>query len=132
MTRRSTRTSRSRGSQSKSVKGLVQKMFEARQVAHNCHLKTKSFAEHKALGGFYEKVLGLVDEFVESYQGQYGLLEDCELKVESVSNPTQYLDDCAKLFIVGREELKDPHLQNIVDEVVALTYRTVYKLKFLK
>ena len=118
--------------QSKSVKGLVQKMFEARQVAHNCHLKTKSFAEHKALGGFYEKVLGLVDEFVESYQGQYGLLEDCELKVESVSNPTQYLDDCDKLFIVGREELKDPHLQNIVDEVVALTYRTVYKLKFLK
>ena len=118
--------------QSKSVKGLVQKMYEARQVAHNCHLKTKSFAEHKALGGFYEKVLGLVDEFVESYQGQYGLLEDCELKVESVSNPTQYLDDCAKLFIVGREELKDPHLQNIVDEVVALTYRTVYKLKFLK
>ena len=81
--------------QSKSVKGLVQKMFEARQVAHNCHLKTKSFAEHKALGGFYEKVLGLVDEFVESYQGQYGLLEDCELKVESVSYPTQYLDDCA-------------------------------------
>lgn len=118
--------------QSKSVKGLVQKMFEARQVTHNCHLKTKSFAEHEALGGFYEGVLGLVDEFVESYQGQYGLLEDCELKVEAVSNPVQYLEDCAKLFALGRDELKDAHLQNLIDEVVALTYRTVYKLKFLK
>ena len=118
--------------QSKSVKGLVQKMFEARQVAHNCHLKTKSFAEHEALSGFYEGVLGLVDEFVEAYQGQYGLLEDCEIKIEAVSNSTQYLEDCAKLFAVGRDELKDAHLQNLIDEVVALTYRTVYKLKFLK
>lgn len=110
----------------------MQKMFEARQVAHNCHLKTKSFAEHEALGGFYEGLLGFVDEFVETYQGQYGILEDCECKIEAVSSPSQYLEDCAKLFAVGREELKDPHLQNIVDEVVALTYRTVYKLKFLK
>lgn len=118
--------------QSKSVKGLVQKMFEARQVTHNCHLKTKSFAEHEALGDFYERILVLADEFVESYQGQYGILDDCEFKVESVSNPTQYLEDCAKLFVLGREELKDSHLQNIVDEIVSLTYRTVYKLKFLK
>lgn len=118
--------------QSKSVKGLVQKMFEARQVAHNCHLKTKSFAEHKALNGFYDDLLEHIDNFVETYQGQYGLLEDCEFKVESVSNPTQYLEECARLFAVGRESLKDSHLQNIMDEVVALTYKTVYKLKFLK
>lgn len=118
--------------QSKGVKGLVQKMFEARQVAHNCHLKTKSFAEHEALGGFYDGLLGLVDDFVETYQGQYGLLDDCEIKVESVASPTQYLEDCAKLFAVGRESLKDSHLQNIMDEVIALTYKTIYKLKFLK
>ena len=117
---------------SKGVKGLAQKMFEARQVAHNCHLKTKSFAEHEALGGFYEGLLGLADDFVETYQGQYGLLGDVEFKVEPVSDAAEYLEDCAKLFAVGRDSLKDPHLQNIVDEVVALTYRTVYKLKFLK
>lgn len=118
--------------QSKDAKGLVQKMFESRQVAHNCHLKTKSFAEHEALGGFYEGILGLADEFVEVYQGQYGLIGDLEFKVEAVAGPLEYLEDCVKLFAVGRGELKDPHLQNIVDEVVALTYRTIYKLKFLK
>jgi hypothetical protein len=118
--------------QSKGTKGLVQKMFEARQVAHNLHLKSKSFSEHKALNSFYDDLLGFTDDFVETYQGQYGLLGDFELNVEAVSNATEYLEDCAKLFAVGRDSLKDSHLQNIMDEVIALTYKTIYKLKFLK
>jgi hypothetical protein len=118
--------------QSKSVKGLVQKMFEARQVAHNCHLKSKSFAEHEALGKFYEGLLEFVDDFVEIYQGQHGLLGDCNFTVESVADATEYLEDCAKLFSVGRDSIKDSHLKNIMDEVIALTYKTIYKLKFLK
>jgi len=118
--------------QSKGAKGLVQKMFEARQVAHNCHLKTKSFAEHEALGKFYEGLLEFVDDFVETYQGQYGLLGDAEFEVGSVASPAEYLEDCARLFAVGRDSLKDSHLKNIMDEVIALTYKTIYKLKFLK
>jgi hypothetical protein len=120
--------------QSKGIQGLVQKMFEARQVAHNCHLSSKSFSEHEALGSFYDGLLGLVDEFVETYQGQYGLLEHCECKIEPVADAIGYLEDCAKLFAVGRESLKekDTHLKNIMDEVIALAYRTIYKLKNLK
>lgn len=118
--------------QSKGVEGLVQKMFEARQVSHNLHLKTKSFAEHKALGSFYEEFLGKIDEFVETYQGQYGLMGDCEFQVKGVDDAVDYLEDCAKFFSVGRDSLKDSHLKNLMDEVVALTYRTLYKLKFLK
>ena len=118
--------------QSKGAVGLVQKMFEARQVAHNLHLKTNSFAGHEALVGFYDELLGKVDDFVETYQGQYGIMEDCEFQVKSVDDPVQYLEDCAKLFAVGRDSLKDSHLKNIMDEVVSLTYRTLYKLKFLK
>jgi hypothetical protein len=118
--------------QSKSVKGLVQKMFEARQVAHTCHLKTKSYAEHKALNGFYEDILELADKFVETYQGQYGILSGYEIQTQPVSDPTEYLEDCAVLFKMGKDELNDSHLQNIMEEVVALTYQTIYKLKFLK
>jgi hypothetical protein len=118
--------------QSKGAKGLVQKMFEARQVAHNLHLKSKSFAEHKALNGFYDGLLEHIDDFVETYQGQYGLLGDSEFAVEGVDDATGYLEDCAKLFAVGRDSLKDSHLKNIMDEVIALTYKTIYKLKFLK
>lgn len=118
--------------QSKGALGLVQKMFEARQVAHNLHLKTKSYSEHKALGDFYEDLLGRIDEFVETYQGQHGILGDFEINVKSVGDAVSYLEDCAKLFSVGRDSLKESHLKNIMDEVIAGTYRTIYKLKFLK
>jgi len=118
--------------QSKSVKGLVQKIFEARQVTHTCHLKSKSFSEHKALNKFYDEILELADEFVETYQGQYGILSDYEIQTQPVSNVLEYLEDCVKMFILGRDSIKDSHLQNIMDEIVALTYRTIYKLKNLK
>lgn len=118
--------------QSKDVKVLISKMFEARQVAHNCHLRTKSYAEHEALGGFYKALVDFADDFAETYQGQYGLLGDLDFRVEAVASPLEYLEDCVRLFSAGREALKDAHLQNIVDEVVSLTYKTIYKLKFLK
>lgn len=69
---------------------------------------------------------------METHQGQYGLLGDYEIQTQPVSDPVEYLEDCARLFSVGRDALKDGHLQNIMDEVIALTYRTIYKLKFLK
>jgi hypothetical protein len=118
--------------QSKSVKGLVEKMFEARQVTHNCHLKSKSYSEHKALDEYYTGLLEFLDDFIETYQGQYGLLNGYEISIQSVDNALEYLEDCVKLFAVGRESLKDAHLQNIMDEIIGLTYKTIYKLKFLK
>lgn len=118
--------------QSKSVQGLVEKMFEARQVTHTLHLKSKSYSEHKALDEFYNELLTRLDEFLETYQGQYGILNGYEIKIQSVDNSVNYLEDAVKLFAVGREALKDAHLQNIMDEIISLTYRTLYKLKFLK
>lgn len=119
--------------QSKSVQGLVQKMFETRQVAHNCHLKSKSFSEHEALGSYYSKLLDMLDDFIETYQGQYGILNGYEnMKIDSVTSPLEYLEDCVKFFTVGRDSLKDGHLQNIMDEIISATYKTIYKLKFLK
>lgn len=118
--------------QSKNVKGLVQKMFEARQVTNTCHLKSKSFSEHNALGSYYEDLLDLIDNFVETYQGQYGILNDYDIETKPINSVLEYLEDCAKFFTIGRDSLKDAHLQNIMDEIIALTYRTIYKIKFLK
>jgi hypothetical protein len=117
---------------SKDAKGLIAKMFEARHVAHVLHLKSKSYSEHKALGSFYEGILDFIDEFVETYQGQYGLVGDIPLEADSFPEATAYLEDCALYFAVGRDALKDPHLQNMMDEVMSLTYKTIYKLKNLK
>lgn len=39
---------------------------------HNLHWATKSFAEHMALGGIYDKVFDLKDEIVEKIMGYTG------------------------------------------------------------
>jgi hypothetical protein len=116
----------------KDVKNFIEKMFEARQVAHNHHLKTRSYSEHKALNGFYDGILDFVDDFTETYQGQYGLIESPKVNVPSVENIVDYLEDFCKTSTSARAELKDGHLQNIVDEILSLTYKTIYKLKYLK
>lgn len=119
----------------KSVKKLVEKMFEVRQTSHNVHLQTKSYSTHKALNSFYDNLLDLTDSFVETYQGQYGILTGYEsIQVSPVEDMVSYLEDSVKIFMLGKDSLKesDSHLKNILDEVVALTYSTIYKLKYLK
>lgn len=39
---------------------------------HNLHWATKSYAEHQALGGLYDKVFDLKDEIVEKVMGYTG------------------------------------------------------------
>ena len=118
---------------SNNVKSLIQKMFESRQVTHNFHLQTKSYSQHIALNKFYAGILELTDEFVECYQGQYGIISGYE-KIETavISDIETYVEDCAKMFILGRDSLKDSHLKNIIDEIITLSYKTLYKLKNLK
>lgn len=111
---------------------FIEKMFEARQVAHNSHLKTKSYSEHKALDGFYNGILELADNFIETYQGQYGLIGDIKLNVDGVENIVVYLENFCNIAKSARDDIKESHLQNIVDEILALTYKTIYKLKYLK
>ena len=53
---------------------FVGMLFLARDVTHSVHLNTRSYAKHKALGGFYDKVVDLADDFAEAYQGRHGLI----------------------------------------------------------
>ena len=121
---------------SKEIKGLVEKLFESRQVAHTIHLKTKSYAIHKALNHFYDDITDLTDRLIETYQGQYGLVTDYKIDIPNI-NPDEiivYLEEAAEIFKIGHNSFdeKDTHLHNILDEIVGLTYQTLYKLKFLK
>lgn len=112
---------------------LINKLFEARQMAHNEHLRTKKYSAHKALDGFYSDILDMIDQLVEVYQGEFGITEFAtQIKVEQV-DIIQYLESVAKMLKGANGALKDSHshYKNILDEMTALTYRTIYKLKFL-
>ena len=112
---------------------LFSKLFEARNFAHKAHLATKSYAQHKALGSFYEDVLGFTDSLIETYQGQYGL-QKIEFSAVKDADVIGYFEDLGKFLIEGHSAIdkKDTHLHNILDEITGLTYQTLYKLKNLK
>lgn len=120
----------------KEVNNLFGKLFEARQVSHQVHLQTESYAAHKALNGFYDDLLELIDSLIETFQGQYGIVEKYEIKNANIDKDEilNYLDETVKLVMAGHKAFseKDTHLHNILDEIVGLFYSTIYKLKYLK
>ena len=120
---------------------LFSKLFESREMAHIYHLQVNgdmgSHAKHTALGDYYDDVLGLIDSIIEVFQGQYGIVEEYDVidTSETRSKDTiEYFNELARFIKEERKciNAEDTHLHNIIDEVVALVYRTLYKLKFNK
>jgi hypothetical protein len=114
--------------------GIVfSKLFQARDFAHKAHLETKSYAQHKALGSYYDDILGLTDSLVESYFGKYGIqkIEIGQVKPQDV---VEYFEDLANFIEQAHASVnkKDTWVQNQLDEVLATTYSLLYKLKNLK
>jgi hypothetical protein len=110
---------------------FIGRLFELRDAAHVEHLKTRSFAAHKALNEFYDEILELADGFVEGYQGKYGIIK-IDIKPAQPDNFLSYLTEFANYVESSRDVFKDEWLKNQVDEVSALAYSTIYKLTYLK
>lgn len=103
--------------------------------AHILHLTTKSYAEHKALEDYYTEVGDLVDDFIEAFQGKYGLLHDFTADYVLPGQPIEYLTYLKDEVATLRKSEKfpqDSELQNSVDEIAQLIDSTLYKLRFLK
>lgn len=123
------------------VAKFFSKLFESREMAHIYHLTVKgepgSHAAHKALQEYYEGILEFIDEMIEVYQGQYGLIENYDIIDTSETKSKDKLEYFKELVEWVRVEKKcikteDTHLLNIVDEAVALMYKTIYKLTYNK
>lgn len=114
---------------------LIMRCFHARTSAHVLHLKTRSYATHKALNDFYDGIVPLADSLAEAYQGDYGLIEDYPAKYSHNSDGLALLSELSDWIEKNRSKCcdgDDTYLQNIIDEIVALIRSTQYKLKFLK
>jgi hypothetical protein len=110
-------------------------------MAHIFHLQVKaemgSGWEHDALNDFYTGILGFTDDLIETYQGQYGIVEGYETIDTSATGQMKSLEYLKQTVDFIRSERKcikeeDTHLHNVIDEVVALFYKTIYKLTNLK
>jgi hypothetical protein len=115
-------------------------LMSARTQAHVFHLGTKgpgSFAAHTALNGFYDGFLDIVDGFVESYQGKYGIvsgwgnlgLQDFQSIEQVIAYFTTLVAFIEKVRTVA---FQDSYLQNQIDEMIHLIYSLLYKLTNLQ
>jgi hypothetical protein len=116
-----------------SIQEFVMTMLHSQTNAHILHLQSRSYAEHKALQSYYEHIDGLIDDYVEAYQGLYGIVEGY-LGREN-KPPSQALEYMLKMSVYlseGRPHLPpNSELNNILDEMAALIDKTIYKLRYL-
>ena len=125
--------------QSGGLKDIISVLFHSRNQTHIFHLQTdsqSSFAEHMALGGYYDGIGDLIDGLVESYQGKHGIIKGYSIdKVQDYQNVKQvisYLENIDSIIEKSRKSVKESYIQNQIDTVQELIYSTLYKLKFLK
>jgi hypothetical protein len=101
---------------------------------HILHLSTNSYSKHKALETFYTEIGDHADDFIEAFQGKYGLLTKYTDNFELATDPIEYITYVADEIETLRKAQgfpQDTYLQNILDEMLKLVYSTLYKLKFL-
>jgi hypothetical protein len=110
-------------------------LFLARDVTHSVHLNTRSYSKHVALNIFYDRIIGAADDFAEAYQGRHGMIGPITLhSAKKTSNVIEFLEDSLKQIEDARYEVcdkSDSSLQQLIDNIIEIYLRTLYKLRFL-
>ncbi len=118
------------------LSSTIAALFVIRDKAHLLHLKTKSFAQHVALGEFYDKLLALTDDLAETYMGKYPLdtVQDAGGRnFESTMDAKTFIQQIAAWLEVEKQKIspEDSFLMNIWDEITATAFKAKYKLENL-
>ena len=118
----------------KAAANFVATLLHSATNAHFLHLQSKSYAQHVALGDYYDKIIDLVDAWAEAYQGCYSVIETYPTEFHAVKGaPVDYIETVKEYVEKIRKTLPDEsQLQQLVDNIAELLDTTLYKLKNLK
>jgi hypothetical protein len=115
---------------------LAARVFAARNITHRAHWAAKgagSYAEHIALGEFYDGVIDAIDSIIEVDQGMYGLIADFTVEDSKPTDMAKYLRDEGAWIEANRANFsKCSAVLNLIDGLSAIYLRTSYKLTNLK
>lgn len=116
------------------MKELISRVFNTRNLLHFEHWRTKSFAAHGAVGELYDGIIDEIDNIVEVYQGKHGLLEG--LSTTGSAMPDDIIDHVkteAKWVEDNRSNIAGecPPIENLIDGLSAAYLKTIYKLENL-
>lgn len=110
---------------------VINLLFNARTNTHIAHLQTKSYAQHVALNGFYDAIVGLADSFAEASQVN-GILTGYDLGKLWIGDPVANLRSQYQELMNMKGQFKEGHLLQLFDDITELYASTIYKLTFLK
>lgn len=101
-------------------------LFQSRDMMHIAHLQTTSYAEHKALDGYYSGILEFADTFTETYFGRNKRIE-ITIPESKNTDAITHLKDMQKMV---ESEIPNypPDLQNILQDTLGLINHTLYLL----
>jgi hypothetical protein len=122
------------------MSSLLQYFFYYQNLIKIFHWQTKKYAQHVASDQLYNTLLGLIDQWVEVYQGKYDILEFTEDKVVNIPlknvNINEFITILTqfKTFLMDKmpsyldKKMHNTDLLNIRDEMLAITNKTLYLL----
>lgn len=118
------------------IEEFIARMLAIRDASHVAHWAAKgpgSYAQHVALGEFYDGLIDLLDNYVETYQGYFGLIGE-------VKPLPYYRKDIIKQIQAEAKWLgencdgvcqENQALENLYQEIEGLFAKTYYKLRNL-
>lgn len=116
-----------------SCRQFIAKSLAVRTASHLLHLSSTSYAQHMALGDFYDTMLDLVDRYAEVYMGKEGRIDSFPAVMPPRAAAVELLSDYLDLIHEEqKEDSSDQALANILAELEAVTIQTIYKIKVLK
>lgn len=114
---------------------MISTIFHTRDQTHLWHLQTDSYAVHKALNEYYDKILELGDSIIETTMGAL------DIKPSKVDVPTiegietrdmdAHLNDVQATFGQFRQYFEQQNctdVANLCDEIAQLANQTRYML----
>lgn len=118
------------------IEQLISRVFHARNAAHFFHWRATgpgSYAQHQALGSFYEDVIEALDSLVEAYQGAFDLIGTIPAP-ETSGDILAILQGDAKWIEKNHEAICKGNraVANLIDGVTDVYLSTIYKLRNLK
>ena len=104
-------------------------LFMSRTYSHIAHLKTGSYAKHKALNKFYDSVVDMADSLAEASQGLYGKLDIPYLNmIGKIDDPIGGITSQLKAIEKLIGNIDEEYPKNILQEIQALYRKTLYLL----
>lgn len=113
----------------------VQRGLATVALAHYWHLQTPSYAQHIALGEFYETLPELIDSVAEVGMATFGLVENGGVQFMFTNDWDAGISELRDRSIDFREALSGSREYTAItialDEIITFCDKTLYKLRHL-